>query len=295
MRRSATSLRGLKPYDTPEQFNSDLAALQYGTSDAYAYNPVSMQIEKVENRKAVINANTGKHISFVGKNYNFVQPSEHIPATLQALSKNDIEFVPRNLHVVGGGEAIIVVLDLPQFKLFKGTEEEQTTQFIYKFFYNAKGADHGLFGLLRMICTNGAIAFDAQMEYKLRHSEQITQKAVQAINMYRDFDGVFKRTEETIERFAHTRGLKDRVADYIGDGEQSLSTVFKGERWAAKLLTKWQQEGEPTNWWDIYNMETNLISHELGSSYSSKLGYMHTLNKETAKWTQLLGEERMAA
>lgn len=294
MRRGAISLRDLKPYSNHGDFEAELNALRYDETDAYSYNPVTMQMEKVPNRKSIINANTGEHIAFVGKKFNYVQPAEHIPATLEALNKGGIEYVPRNLHVVEGGAMLVVVLDLPQYTLFRNTKEEQTAQFLYKFFYNAKGCDHGMFGLLRMICTNGAIAFDAEMSYKLHHGQNIQEKAVEAIELYKDFDQVWATQNEKINWLAERKATRPAMERYIGDGENSLSTVFKGQRWAGKLLEKWQEEGQPVNAWDIYNMQTNLISHSLGSNYSTKLNYMAQLNREVKKWNQLLDLRKAA-
>lgn len=294
MRRSAISLKDLKPYNTNDDFEAELQALRYDETDAYSFNPVMNEIVKVPNRKSIINANTGEHIAFVGKKFNYVQPAEHIPATLEALKKGGVEYVPRNLHVVENGAMLIVVLDLPQYTLFRGGVEEQVAQFLYKFFYNAKGCDHGLFGILRSICTNGSIAFDAEMQYKLHHGQNIQRKAVEAIELYKSFDKIWATQQDKTSWLAERKGTKAQVARYIGDGENSLSTVFKGERWAKKLLERWQQENEPTNAWDIYNMETNLISHQLGSNYSTKLTYMAQLNREVSKWNQLLDLRKAA-
>jgi hypothetical protein len=285
MRRSATSLKEYRDL-SQEDFEAEISKIRYSAADSYYYDHNGTL--RKSNEKMIIREDGSAVKGGRSRHFNWVQPGEHIPATLEQLRKEEINFTTRNFHVIGNGAKLIVVLDLDDFVYGKGTSEEQKMQFLYQFYYNGMGRDQGQLGRLRLICTNGSVSFTSVMSYKLHHKGNMTQRAKDAIGMYKNFNEVWVSDNERIEEMANSKGTRSLVARYIGDGETSLSTVFKGERWAKKLLESWQELGEPVNAWDLYNMQTALISHSLGSDYSTKLGYMNQLNRETQKWKQLL-------
>jgi aldehyde:ferredoxin oxidoreductase len=132
------------------------------------------------------------------------------------------------------------------------------------------------------------MSFTQDFNFRMHHKGNIQKKAKDAIDLYKGFEQVWMSDKDRIDRMANTNGDRAAVARYIGDGEQSYNQVYKGERWAGKLLNAWQEDGEPTNHWRLYNNLTNIASHHAGHDYSSKLNLMSKINLEAERWPKLL-------
>ena len=237
---------------------------------------------KTPDKKALVRAD-GSYISTVGTNYSIVNNEKYFDGIIQALAQAEIDYIPKQVYTEGNGRRTTMIVTLPKFSLYKGSNEEQDFELRIRNSFDTTAAADTILGFLRLICTNGMTAFDADFSFRMIHKGDILMKAEQAIELYKNFEGVWERNKAQIERLGATEGKKDAIRRYIGDGEVSLNSLFKGERWASKLQEKWYDTNETTNLWDMYNMFTNIISHEYGHNYSSKLNKMNELNKEVKK------------
>lgn len=243
--------------------------------------------QKSPDKKSLIR-NDGSYVSTVGKNYSIVDNRKYFEGVINALSQAEVQYEPKQVYVEGNGRRTTMVVKLPQFALYPNTTEAQDFELRIRNSFDTTMAADTVLGFLRLICTNGMTAFDAQFSYRMIHKGDVLLKAEQAIELYKDFEGTWQRNKTIIERLGHSKGTKDAVRRYIGDGEVSLNSMFKGERWASKLQQKWYEANETTNLWDLYNIMTSIISHEYGHNYSSKVNKMQELNKEVKNWNRLL-------
>ena len=243
--------------------------------------------EKINDKKSLVRAD-GSYVSTVGKNYSIVDNRKYFEGVINSLSQAEVQYEPKQVYVEGNGRRTTMVVKLPQFALYPNTQEAQDFELRIRNSFDTTMAADTILGFLRLICTNGMTAFDAQFSYRMIHKGDVLLKAEQAIELYRDFEGTWQRNKAIIEQLGHSKGTKDAVRRYIGDGEVSLNSIFKGERWASKLQQKWYESNETTNLWDLYNMMTYIISHEYGHNYSSKVNKMQELNKEVKSWNRLL-------
>lgn len=282
--RTAVSMR--KEPITIEQFQN-AAFFEVAETDA-AYLDQYGNWMKSPDRKAIINASTGDYISTVGKNYSIVDNKEYFEGVVQALTDGGIEYEPKSVWVDSNGKRTTMIVTLPQFNLYKGTDEAQDFELRIRNSFDTTVAADTILGMIRLICTNGMTAFDQAFSHRIIHKGDIVKKAEDSIELFKDFQGVWQRNRDIIEGLGNSKGTRSKVEAYIGDGEITRQPMFTGQRWAAKLLTRWQEAGEPVNLWDIYNMFTYIISHEYGSNYSSKAQKMDMLNKEARKWFRLL-------
>ena len=281
-RRSATSLsKSYVDYDT----FVEKSFFNVNEVDGF-YMDLYGNMIKTPDKKVLVR-DDGSYISTVGKNYSIVDNKHYFDGVISALTQSEIDYTPKQVHVECNGKRTIMVVELPQFDLFPNTKETQKAELRIINSFDATLAADTILGFLRLICTNGMTAFDQQFRYKMVHKGDILLKAEQAIELYKNFENVWCMTKEQINKMGNSYGRKDAVAKYIGDGEVSLNSLFKGERWAKKLQEKWQQENEPVNLWDIYNIFTNILSHEYGHNYSSKLAKMEELNRESRKWNNI--------
>ena len=240
---------------------------------------------KSPDKKAILRADTGEYVSTVGRNYGIVDNQQYFEKVINALSEAQIQYEP--MRVYDDLKRTTMVVKLPSFSLFKGTSEEQDFELRIRNSFDTTLSADTILGFLRLICTNGMTTFDKSFEYRMVHKGDMIAKAEQAVMMYKNFEGVWQNTKAEITRLGETTATKDSVNHYIGDGEISLNSLFKGERWAKKLQQKWIEEDEPTNLWTLYNMFTNIISHGYGSNYSSKQTKMVELNAEVKRWEKL--------
>lgn len=264
----------------------DQAFFNVYESDA-AYMDSYGNWQKSPDKKALIRED-GSYVSTVGKNYSIVDNRKYFEGVINALSQAEVQYEPKQVYVEGNGRRTTMVVKLPQFALYPNTQEAQDFELRIRNSFDTTMAADTILGFLRLACTNGMTAFDAQFSYRMIHKGDVLLKAEQAIELYRDFEGTWQRNKAIIEQLGHSKGSKDAVRRYIGDGEVSLNSIFKGERWASKLQQKWYESNETTNLWDLYNMMTYIISHEYGHNYSSKVNKMQELNREVKAWNKLL-------
>lgn len=284
MRRSAQSTRDYKVLTQSEMENAlnfevletpSLYLDQYGT------------LQKYESRKTLYRSDNGTAVGVVGKNFDYIKrPKEHLLEVLGNLNDSGINYQPKHLEFVQGGAAINVMVDLPDFQLFKGTEEHQIAQLNITTRFDAKGADKLGLGAVRQVCTNGMVAFMLDFFMRLYHKGDLSQKVADALTMYQDFDKVWRYNEETITRLGEQNAKKDDVIAYIGDGEITNQPIFAGDRWAKRINEEWQNAGEPVNLWQLYNLFTYIISHMYGHQYHAKLQRMELLNREVKNWSK---------
>jgi ribosomal protein S17E len=244
--------------------------------------------QKSPNMKTLVR-DDGSYIQSVGKRYQFMSNEKLFNDSINVLTESGIEWEPKNLFLEGNGLRTIMVVKLPQFTIFKGdTKEEQVVELKIINPLDRINAIHSILGMLKLICTNGMKAFVKDFDMKVRHSGNIFEKVTKGLELYQNFQETVDYNKRKIEWMAETKGTRNGVANYIGNGEESLNGIFKGPRWAKKLQEKWEAEGSPTDLWSIYNIFTYIISHEFGHDYSKKLQAMDKLTDETSKWTRLM-------
>jgi len=230
--------------------------------------------------KKVICRKNGSYISTVGKNYQIVENKKYFETVIEALSEAEVKFTPKNVYIDGNGKRTTMIVTLPQFTIFPNSEEELEMELRVRNSFDTTLAADTLLGFLRLICTNGMTSFEKEFSSRITHKGNIESKTQKEIELYKNFEKIAEQNQKIISRLAESNGKRDAVAKYIGDGTVTLNGIFKGERWANKLYNKWQEENETTNMWELYNIFTEIISHEYGYNYSSKLNKMNELNKE---------------
>jgi len=282
MQRTA---RSIDKYPMTKEYFEDKAFFAVHETEN-AYMDSFGNWHKSPDRKSLIR-DDGSYVATVGKNYSIVDNQKYFEGVIEALTEAEINYVPKNVYVEGNGRRTTMIVTLPQFKLYPDTTEAQDFELRIRNSFDTTSAADTILGFLRLICTNGMTAFDAKFNYRMIHKGDILSKTEQAIDLFKNFEGVRESNKRVIERMGSQYGQKNAVAAYIGNGEETLNGVFKGQRWAGKLLTKWQENNETTNLWDLYNIFTNILSHEYGYNYNSKLNKMNELNAEVKRWNSL--------
>lgn len=282
MTRRSISLKDKQPL-TLDQFKEQAFFDVYETDAAYLDTYGNWQ--RSPDKKSLVRAD-GSYVSTVGKNYSIVDNQTYFEGVVEALTQSEIEYIPKQVYADQKSTTMIVTL--PQFKLYGGTNEQQDFELRIRNSFDTTRAADTILGFLRLICTNGMTAFEQSFKHRMIHKGDVLLKTEQAIELFQDFNGVFDDTKKKIEWLGNTTADRRLLSNYIGDGETTLNRVFEGERWAKKVLTSWQENGETNNLFELYNIFTYFISHEYGSNYNSKMNKMDALNKEVKRWPTLL-------
>ena len=283
MRRTAVSLKGKDL--TVEQFQST-AFFEVEERQAFYRDPFGSMFE-IPNKKTLVRKDTGEYLSTVGKNFSVIDNKHYFDAVIETLGEAEIDYRPKQAWVENDGTTNMIV-SMPAFDMFKGTEEVQAAEARFSNYFNAMGRAKAVLGSVRLVCTNGMTAFDQNFQFNMTHKGNIEDKVKEAVELYMDIDNVYKQTEDRIIQLGNTNANKDKVALYIGDGEFTAQPLLTGDRWARKINEEWRALNETVNLWALYNMFTEIFSHRYGSNYSSKQRKMEQLNREVAKWNTTL-------
>ncbi len=283
MRRAAVSLKNQDL--TFDQFKQK-AFFDVEERPAY-YRDRFGSMVSIPNKKTLVRADTGDYLSTVGNNFQPITNENYFKAVMETMGDANIQAVPKQVWVEDNGTTGMIV-QMPQFQMFKGTSEEQIPEARFYNYFNAMGKAQTILGSVRIICTNGMTAFESDFRFHISHKGNIEQKIEDAVKLYMDVDNVYKRTEDMITRLGNTNGDKDKVAAYIGNGEITGQPMLTGERWTKKIQEEWQAANETVNLWLLYNLFTEIFSHRYGSNYSSKQRKQVQLNKEVVKWEKIL-------
>ena len=248
-----------------------------------AYN-VNGQWVKSPDKKTLVRDDF-TYVSTVGKNYSIVDNQKFFNTVIETLTEGQIQWVAKSVYVEGNGRRTNMVVSLPQFKMYQDGELIDMELRIRNSFDTTLAAVTQL-GWLRLVCTNGMTTFNDTFKFSMRHKGDIASKAEEAINLYKGFDEVWKKDKEVIEWLGNSYGEKDKIKDYIGDGELTNNPILKGERWSKRLLNAWESKNCTSNLYDIYNIFTEAISHDYGKNYSGKITKLEALNKDVAVWNR---------
>jgi hypothetical protein len=235
--------------------------------------------------KKVLVRDDGSYISTVGKNYSIVDNRKFFNNVINALDQAEIPYKPKQVFVEGNGRRTTMIAEIPKFNLFEhDLKEAQNFELRIQNSFDTTLAADTIAGFIRLVCYNGMTSFTEDFKFRMIHKGDIELKTNEAIELYKSFDGIYASNRDIITNLGMAKGNKQAIADYIGDGEFTTNGIFNGRRWAKKLLTKWQENNETNNLWELYNMFTYIASHEYGNSYSSKLNAMDKINKEARTW-----------
>lgn len=288
MRRTAISLK-----QEPMSLQTFEQEAFFQVEERPAFTLHNGEYRLIPDRKVIVRKDDESYVSTVGKNYSIIDNKNYFDAIVNNLSEGGVDFQPLRVWEEGNGRRTTMILRLPQFKMYSGTTEEMDMELRIRNSFDTTLAADTILGFLRLICTNGMTSFEKDFSMRMTHKGDIKTKTEDAIELYKNFQGIYDSNKYRIERLGNTEGSKERVASYIGDGLLSSQPIFTGDRWASKIKDEWDGIGQPTNLWSLYNMFTEIISHRYGSNFSSKVNMMDKLNKEVLKWDRLVDKKEV--
>jgi hypothetical protein len=249
-------------------------------------NNFGVYYEPMPNIRAIVNDRTGQTLSIMSKDYEPVSDEQALTKFLEIFDNADITLTPIKHHVNVSkdgvrGRVTYMEMEIPNLALFPDTLEEQRCRVIIPNSYDGTTALSFRLMYWRLICLNGMMGWKEDFTMKIKHRKGAEDRLQDAIQLYLHED--VYQTQQKIEEMQGKTGLRDNIMLYL-----QSNPVLPGERWAERLLGNWLRKETTENFWQLYNIFTDEITHSYGKNFGSKLNKMEVLNREVKNWDRLL-------
>ncbi len=150
--------------------------------------------------KAIVEEDTGRIISVVGKGYNLVQNSEIIPQYEDAIARSNLNTAGmyRDIQYSHDGARTIVSYTFPAHRVAITEGDEMDLQINVLNSYDGSWKFMSLVGAYRLLCTNGQIIGDNFSAYYGKHTKSLDvdyaiHKLENALDVYLDNADLWKK------------------------------------------------------------------------------------------------------
>jgi hypothetical protein len=260
----------------------------YRISGGYNYMNGSRNFEPVPGFKGIINNNTNDLLSVMSKSYEPVSGAQVLDKFMELFQEAQVEVRPIKHHITRGKDGVMgrsefMEVELPAYTLMPNTPEEQKLRIVIPNSYDGTKQLKMMIMLYRLVCSNGMMGWKQDFSFSFKHRRGAIDRLGDALNLY--LLNQLENVGNIVNILANQRGTADNIMLYFDNNK-----ILQGERWQEKLMGKWLIENQPTDLWGLYNVFTNLITHEYGRNFSSKLNKLDLLNLEVkTKWPRIMG------
>lgn len=207
--------------------------------------------------KAIVESDTGRIISVVGKGYNLVQNSDIIPQYERAIIKSNIntEGMSRTVNYSHDGARTVVSYRFPAHRVAIKEGDEMDLQINVLNSYDGSWKFMSLVGAYRLLCTNGQIIGDSFSSYYGKHTKSL------------DIDYAINKLEDSLEVYLHNAELWKRYPTSkitIHQANNVLLRLSNGNDKMMELLNSTYQKyvfEMGHNLWALFNTLTDWSSH----------------------------------
>jgi len=230
--------------------------------------------QKATAYKGIVREDTEELISVVGKNYQLIPNQQLIEALLEALDKTDIKYnepthgLIGQLHNYVDNNKMKLTLTFPELKVVDDTTEGIHMSLIIQNSYDMSERIKLIFGMVRLICTNGAIVFlqeKNKFNQTYKHTAGFDLDAVK-----RQFDSIYMQIPMINERINILRSL---------DNPQSIfDSVMNVENDFGKRASDFVKENDPETMWALYNLLTYYVTHFV--AVKQHTAYFHAISNQ---------------
>ena len=222
--------------------------------------PVEYEPTKVDDKKYVINGNTGEYLAVVGNGFTTANHGEFFADVHNAITENlgpeECESMNIRWKSAHNNAWAMMDMSLPEVTARIESDKHRTT--IAQRIIALRGVDgtasnQVYFGAIDFFCTNGMITGEYD-DIKRRNTSGFNMSSFTS-----DLKGStqsFYAQSERLQRFANK-------TLYVGDVKAMLESLFKSDRTAEKMLTLYNQEAATRgqNAWALYSAFTNYASY----------------------------------
>ena len=246
---------------------------------------------KVDDKKYVINGNTGKYIAVVGKDFNcashgdfFRDVSETVTHHLTDEEYEGAKVRWRDAHHNGWAMMDMV---LPNVKALISTDKHQTEiaqRIIALHGVDGTCSNTVLFGAIDFFCTNGQIRGE---------HDKVRRKNTSGFSLDRFITQLERSKQDFYTQSATLQSWANKSL-LVQDVKSMLESLFKSDVKADKMITLYNQEASVRgqNAWALYSAFTNYASYAderngfklRNTGYDTKAVSMFAREQEVSKW-----------
>ena len=252
---------------------------------------VEFEPTKVDDKKYVINSNTGDYIGIVGNGFTCANHGDFfrnvMDTTTETLSEHDMEGAQINWRSAHKDGWAMMDMTLPNVTAKIATDKHETTlmkRIIALHGVNGTCSNTTIFGAIDFFCLNGQITGDHNKVMRKNTSNFSLDRFITELHKSQQD---FTAQAEQMQRWANTSLMHVDV-------KAMLEGIMKSDRKSEKMYGLYNQEvaTRGRNLWALYSAFTNYATYaderngfalrNTGSDTQSKSLFMHEI--EVANW-----------
>ena len=221
---------------------------------------VAFEPTKVDDKKYVINTNTGDYIGIVGNGFTCANHGDFfrnvMDTTTETLSEHDMEGAIVNWRSAHKDGWAMMDMTLPNVTAKVATDKHETTlmkRIIALHGVNGTCSNTTIFGAIDFFCLNGQITGDHSKVMRKNTSNFSLDRFITELHKSQQD---FTAQAEQMQRWANTSLAYVNV-------KELLEGIMKSDRKAEKMYTLYNQEAgvRGRNLWALYSAFTNYATY----------------------------------
>ncbi|HOW51475.1 MAG TPA: DUF932 domain-containing protein [bacterium] len=241
--------------------------------------PVYVDGIPVENKKAICRGDTGEVLGVVGNRYTALDNGAVMSHIDQILGQAGIPYQIVKGHSIRNGAKTSIEISFPDKRfVVDGKDEMYLRGHIGNSFDMSSAVTLNL-GFHRIVCSNGAMISTSERTISVGHYRDVSERTVKELMTFLG------------DKFVETRSFIQALTQHsfraASDVEELLfkNKIVAG-RYHRRLVDAWHETGYSTSGWQVFNIFTSVITHEVRANEFSKMGMLTDLSKESRRWLE---------
>lgn len=224
-------------------------------------DPENPQTHIPNDWQSIVRADTDELIAILPKTYTIVTNEEVINAALDELSRADYIYRVNQNYSFFQNNRMRLQIDFPEITINDGESDLDLSFYIHNSYDMSEGV-RGMFGFIRLVCSNGMVVGEMLEKFYHRHTsgfnlhglKQVVENVIDKIPEVRDqiryLDSI--RTDEQIVKKVNkgaTKKMKEAVGTIDASGDMVVPSISQ---------------------WELYNRLTYFISHSVALHMQSR-------------------------
>ena len=222
--------------------------------------------------KFIVREDTGKILSCMTDNYKLVKNETIVKYAQPIIKKNGGEI--KEVNLLGDGAKVHMSWHFPKQVVNIGKNDDLTPEIVINNSYNGTVGVNIIAGAFRLICTNGLVIGIVAKKY--------TNKHIKSNVSLDDLEGVI---EETMNK---TKLIFKEEFPVLKDTEikerHIISFIKMFPIQANEVITQSLIANKPKTFWDLFNVGTSVLSHNMNRSAESTHSIENQLYPNIKKW-----------
>ncbi|MBA7572523.1 hypothetical protein ES708_14306 [subsurface metagenome] len=232
---------------------------------------IPVQGQRIESHFATVREDTGDVLGIVGNRYEIIQNAE----ALGIADFMDGDF--KHARAVDNGAIVSVALDIGNFRI---GDDELNKRLFLRTSHNGSCAVEVRMQVLRVVCTNGLVAWRNKSVVKIRHTKSYQQKLAEARRVLGIADEYYKKLNVDFQRLIETplypeqqQGFLDKLIGKPDASKKRDCITPTRERILSRLHTSPDLANHRNNAWGMYNAVAAYVDHQRGAHSSEDNQY----------------------